>query len=145
MQINGSTMLGAFLHHGRHRSGRTARNNHRKHAFICKWSLLPMDSRYEGKNNRYGVIRCEYRGKKRSIDVHRVMYCIANQVTLEDIAGMDASHLCHNSLCVTASHTVVEPQGINNNRIGCKSRLDGCSGHTPFPDCIVSLALPIEK
>ena len=99
----------------------------------------------KGKNNRYGVIRCEFWGRKRSIDVHRVMYCIANEVTLEDIAGMDASHLCHNSLCVTASHIVVEPHGINNNRIGCKSRLDGCSGHTPFPDCLVSLALLIEK
>ena len=61
-------------------------------------------------NNRYGVIKCEFRGKKGSIDVHRVIYCIANKLTLEDIAGMDARHLCHNSLCLTASHIAIEPQ-----------------------------------
>ena len=32
-----------------------------------------------------------------------------------DIAGMDASHLCHNSLCVTASHRLESQQhGLNN-------------------------------
>ena len=68
--------------------------------------------------------------------MHRVVYCLANKLTLEDIAGLDTSHLCHNSLCVTASHLVIEP-----HRIACKSSLKGCSGHAPFSDCRLSLAL----
>ena len=86
------------------------------------------------KNNRYGAItgRCEFWGKKSSIDVYRVIYCIAKELRLEDIAGMDASHMCHNSLCVTVSHIAIEPHGINNNRIACKSSVYGCSGHHRF-------------
>ena len=91
------------------------------------------------------MISCTFRGQKRSIDVHRVIYCLANKLTLEDIAGLDTSHLCHNSLCVTASHLVIEPHGVNNNRTACKSSLNGCSGHASFPDCLLSLALPRER
>ena len=37
------------------------------------------------------------------IDVHHVMYCIANQVMLEDIAGLDQI-VCATTACVLLPH-----------------------------------------
>ena len=50
--------------------------------------------------------------------------------------GLDASHLCHNSLCLTASHISMEPHSINNNRQYCVSQ-NVCFGHAPYPKCML--------
>ena len=78
------------------------------------------------------MISCKLEGGKcRFISAHRVSYCMEHKIRLNDIAGMDASHLCHNSLCVTASHITLETHSINNNRITRLYR-NKCSGHAPF-------------
>ena len=62
--MNGNRMLDAFLHHGRHRSGRTARKITQNMLLSENGQCYLWTAGMKGKNNRYGVIRCEFRGKK---------------------------------------------------------------------------------
>ena len=82
----------------------------------------------KGKFSDYGVINCQFECGYRKVTVHRL------SLLLEP--GLDASHLCHNSLCLTANHISVEPHSINNNRQYCV-RQNVCFGHAPFPKCIL--------
>ena len=82
-------------------------------------------------------------GKKGSISAHHVRYCVEHHIRLEDIHSIDVSHLCHNSLCVTAWHITFEPHNVNHNQIACVNRKK-CSGHAPFPDCLITLTLIID-
>ena len=82
-----SPMLGAFLHDVRHRrSGRTARKKAQKTSFV----YLQMVNAICGREKRTDMVKLGVRFgvKKRSIDVHHVVYCIANKLALEDIAGI---------------------------------------------------------
>ena len=52
--------------------------------------------------------------------------------------NVQASHLCHFSLCLNPSHISLEPAAINNQRQQCG---DLCTGHKldgiTFPECIL--------
>jgi hypothetical protein len=53
---------------------------------------------------------------------------------------LDASHLCHNILCVNVDHLILLPHSVNNNRQCCKS-YGNCIGHGDFPSCMIKLRL----
>lgn len=44
-----------------------------------------------------------YRNGK-SVGLHRVVYCMQNQVTLESIAGLVIRHSCDNPRCINPAH-----------------------------------------
>lgn len=71
--------------------------------------------------------------------VHRLILMIKLR-SLNIPKELDASHLCHNSLCVNVGHLSLEPHSINNNRQCCKS-YGHCIGHGGFPDCMIKFKL----
>ena len=71
----------------------------------------------------------------RTVTVHRLSYMLEHKMTRVE-PGLDASHLCHNTLCLTASHISMEPHSINNNRQYCVSQ-NVCFGYAPFPKCML--------
>ena len=52
--------------------------------------------------------------------------------------GLDASHLCHNTLCVKESHISMEPHSVNNNRQYCIAQ-NICFGHGEYRQCLLEL------
>ena len=76
--------------------------------------------------------------KRTKINVARLSK-ILNKACV-DIGTGDASHLCHNSLCVNSSHINIEPRTINNQRKICVS-INKCIGHTDNPECLLHLKL----
>ena len=76
----------------------------------------------KGKFSDYGVINCRFECGYRTVTVHRLSYILEHKMTRVE-PGLDASHLCHNSLCLTASHISMEPHSINNNRQNCVSQM----------------------
>ena len=77
-------------------------------------------------------------------------YCVEHHIRLEDIHGIDASHLCHNSLCVTASHITLESHVFNvvKSDIGMQvlqCRYCNTSGSlTPLPCTVVNHCLVVQ-
>ena len=51
-------------------------------------------------------------------------------------AGLHVSHLCHEPLCIADAHLILEPQGINKNRIHCHA-FGECRGHEGYSNCIL--------
>ena len=84
----------------------------------------------KGKFSDYGVINCRFECGYRTVTVHRLSYMLEHKMTRVE-PGSDASHLCHNSLCLTASHISMEPHSINNNRQYRVSQ-NVCFGHAPY-------------
>ena len=89
----------------------------------------------KGKFSDYGVINCRFECGCRTVTVHRLSYMLEHKMTRVE-PGLDASHLCHNSLCLTASHISMEPHSINNNKQYCVSQ-NVCFGHAPYPKCML--------
>ena len=75
----------------------------------------------KGKFSAYGVINCRFECGYRTVTVHRLSYMFEHKITRVE-PGLDANYLCHNSLCLTASHISMEPHSINNNRQYCVSQ-----------------------
>lgn len=52
-------------------------------------------------NGKYGVIsfKCPLTNKWKKKNVHRVSY-MSSEINMDIDSSLDASHLCHNSLCV---------------------------------------------
>ena len=88
---------------------------------------------------RYGQIHYkdprDHKWKHKS--AHRFMLMLKNQDFTMDSAK-DASHLCHNKLCINSEHLNLERRGINNQRNWCKNE-GTCSGHGTEPDCKIHL------
>lgn len=61
----------------------------------------------------YGVLSRVIDGKKRSLRAHRWMW-ERNWGPMDP--AMDASHLCHNRICVNFQHLVAESRGDNIRR-----------------------------
>lgn len=59
-----------------------------------------IDHQQKGDNKGYG--RCSYGGKV--VLSHRLAYCIANGVSLDEIAGKVVRHDCDNPRCVNPFH-----------------------------------------
>ena len=53
---------------------------------------------------------------------------------------LEASHLCHNKVCILGDHINFEPHSINNNRKACVNT-GWCLGHGKFPDCLITLMM----
>ena len=65
------------------------------------------------------VINCRLRcGYSRAVTLHRLSYMLQQRI-IHVNQGLDASHLCHNSLCVKESHISMEPHSVTNNRQYC--------------------------
>lgn len=116
-------------------------------AFIAKYSeLVRQRSEVNGlcriwtgrQVNHYGVVRYKnpHTGVWRTVSAHRFIIILDNK-NFDLPADLDASHLCHNSLCVEREHLVLEPHSINNNRIHCKNS-QICTGHGEYPDCMLT-------
>lgn len=94
----------------------------------------------KGRIVKYGVINCRLRcGYSRTVTVHRLSYMLQYRITRFD-PGLDASYLCHNSLCVKESHIYIymEPHSVNNNRQYCIAK-NICFGHGEYPQCLLEL------
>jgi hypothetical protein len=86
----------------------------------------------------YGVINVKLPGKSRhqTVTVHRLMYMIEHR-TFELNPHFDVSHLCHNSLCINASHLSLQPHYINNNRQHRTHTVPKhFTGHPGYQDCL---------
>ncbi len=85
------------------------------------------------KNGKYGVIKVKIDESERTITAHRVAYMIFTGNPYLD-PHLDASHLCHNSLCVNANHISLEPNPVNSSRKSCKNE-GRCFHHDGYLDC----------
>ena len=74
---------------------------------------------------RYGVmcINVSLHGSvSKCVSVHRLALLKApKNLSLQDVLNSqgNASHLCHNTLCIISTHISLEPQWLNNNRQQC--------------------------
>ena len=69
-----------------------------------------------GEKVKYGVVKVRFRcGNRRTVKAHRLSYMLYRRQTFMT-AHLDASHLCHNSLCVNAEHVRLEPHSVNVQR-----------------------------
>ena len=77
-------------------------------------------------SNGYGMIRVKLGGElepSKVIGVHRLMaMCQLRTVVLP--ADLQASHLCHNKMCVNKEHICLEPDYINQQRRTANQGLD---------------------
>ena len=46
--------------------------------------------------------------------------------------NLEVSHMCHNGICVTSTHLVLETHETNLERISCKSQGQCTKQHQPF-------------
>ena len=99
----------------------------------------------KGRGVRYGVmcvnVSLHGPGVWRRVAVHRLaLMKTPTNFSLNDVlnAQGDASHLCHNSLCINASHISLEPHCVNNKRRQC-TRKGICQGHMDYPMCKLAL------
>ena len=91
----------------------------------------------------YGRMRYSVPGEnvERETSAHRMAKMLELKVL--DERDCDASHLCHNKLCVRADHINFEDTIINNSRKACVAR-GVCNRHqkadgTHHPDCLLAL------
>ena len=93
-----------------------------------------------GEKVKYGVVKVTFScGNRRTIKAHRLAFMLFHRQTFL-AAHLDASHLCHNSLCANANHINLEPRSINSQRNSCK-KTGNCSGHGIYPACLLWLQL----
>jgi hypothetical protein len=76
------------------------------------------------------VPRVIYRLKTGGVDIPRQQAYDGVTVAVE------VSHLCHNRLCVTPEHLVLEPHLINAERQHCVQQ-GRCTHHGVHPDCLL--------
>ena len=66
---------------------------------------------HQGCSDRGGYGRRKYQG--RSIQAHRVYYCLYNGCSLESIQGLVVRHRCDNRACVAGDHLELGTQQDN--------------------------------
>lgn len=93
---------------------------------------------------KYGVVRYRHpdTGVWKTVTAHRCRVMITTR-DLNLNSNLDASHLCHNNLCVMINHISMEPHSTNNNRIHCKHS-NKCTGHGEYPDCLLDLHIQVH-
>ena len=99
----------------------------------------------KGRGVRYGVmcvnVSLHGPGVWRRVAVHRLGLALMKTPTnfsLNDVLNAQGDHLCHNSLCINASHISLEPHCVNNKRRQC-TRKGICQGHMDYPMCKLAL------
>lgn len=71
-------------------------------------------------------------------------WCHDPRLQTQPFQKLQASHLCHNFVCVNASHICVETQEANDARVACS--FFGSSIQCPhIPRCIVTSSVPIPS
>ena len=93
-----------------------------------------------GEKVKYGAVKVTFScGNRRTMKAHRFACMLFHRQTFL-AAHLDASHLCHNSLCVNPEHISLEPRSVNSQRNSCK--ITGiCSSHGIYPACLLRLQL----
>ena len=124
-------------------------------AFLNKYSAKLRDSSVQAENGhctlwtgathkdgKYGMICYKHPIKNtwHTIHAHRLAKLLSIR-SLDMPSSFDASHLCHNTLCINPLHICFEPHGFNNQRQSCAAA-NKCFGHPdPLPECLVHLKL----
>ena len=89
----------------------------------------------------YGMIKVKFRNRWRVLHVHRLALLITVNIDLDKAHEFDASHLCHNTLCITPGHLILESRMDNLGRRACQQR-GQCTGHgAHIPQCLLHLCL----
>lgn len=92
----------------------------------------------------YGRVRVKWPGGVSKIHrVARVVFRLKlggrevpqSRVSDGRVVPLDVSHLCHQRLCMTPEHLVLEPKAVNSERTHCV-RQGHCSHHGEHPDCL---------
>ena len=80
-------------------------------------------------SKKYGVVTFKELNtqKWKQMHAHRMAVVISEGSFAID-KNLDASHLCHNALCINRQHISLETHCVNNNRQSCVS-LGVCQGH----------------
>lgn len=73
----------------------------------------------------YGSARYPALKTGSSVRMHRAEYCLANGLTLEDIAGLVVMHTCDNPRCINPEHLVLGTQRDNMLDMRNKGRAVG--------------------
>ena len=80
-------------------------------------------------------------GRQKETSVHRMSKMLeCRNLTLGE---GDASHICHNKLCINPKHISIETNIVNNNRKACVAS-GRCQGHPKadgnfYPECLLGL------
>mgnify|MGYP001362008966 CR=1 FL=1 len=83
----------------------------------------------------YGVISVIWSdGRRRTVGVHRLLLMCSLRSTQPPL-GCEASHLCHQKLCINPQHVIWEPGWSNQSRKSCK-QYSVCLGHGSHPKCL---------
>ena len=101
---------------------------------------------YQGSSrDKEGYARFRYNipgGRQRESSAHRM----AKMVEMKelDLGCKDASHLCHNKLCIYSPHIKLESSKLNNSRKKCViagvcTRHQKEDGQGYYPDCLLNL------
>lgn len=96
------------------------------------------------RNYMLGMLNVAYpNGKRTKMNVARLSKMLQLK-TIDIDRNLDASHLCHNALCVNADHIIFEPHDLNNHRKVCVAS-QKCTTHelhgTTYPNCMLHLKL----
>ena len=98
---------------------------------------------YNGDQNAQGYSKVSYRtpltGHSTSSNIQRIAVMV-RQGTLDLDPRLDASHLCHNPLCINVDHIHLEPRKVNCQRRRCVSE-GQCLGHEGHPECLLHLSM----
>ena len=86
----------------------------------------------------YGRMRYTVPGEnaERETSVHRMAKMVERK--LLNVGDFDASHLCHNKLCIRPDHVHLERTEYNNARKACVNK-GHCNHHGSNPDCLLQL------
>ena len=114
------------------------------HNFLPIWKVFP-DRIWNGtksSNQKYGVICYKHPVHNRwcTMHVHRFSVMLHNR-NLAIPQHLDASRLCHNTLCLVPEHISFESHEFNNQRQACVTE-GRCLGHPhPLPNCLLNLKM----
>lgn len=61
-------------------------------------------------------------GKPRVSMTHRIVYCEANGIHMDDIAGLVVRHTCDNPRCINPEHLVIGTKADNNRDRAARGR-----------------------
>lgn len=125
--------------------------------FCAKYSKILADNSQVAENEKcviwggrtelskhyvFGVINVTFPlplANRRKMNVAR----LSKMISLRNInidRRFDASHLCHNSLCINPEHINLELHSVNNKRHTCVS-IKKCIHHGLEPDCLIEYKL----
>ena len=96
---------------------------------------------YKGSSrDREGYARMRFRVpgivREKETSAHRMAKMV--QLKTLHLGEGDASHRCHNKLCINPEHICIEDTKVNNARKVCVAR-GKCIGHDSHPTCLLDM------